>query len=83
MLTSVCRLEYSTGEKLEVHPPDNGEFKFKYFNRVCLRYQAEECRVAISKGLLESSKATHDNCRVIMSIMDEARKQLGYKFDNE
>lgn len=76
-------MEYSTGDQIIVQPPENGEFKFNFFNRICLRYQAEECRQAISKGLLEHPKATHDNCRLILSIMDEVRKQFGYTFENE
>ena len=51
IITSTLKLEYSDGEKIEVSPPDAGKTKYNFFNRVCLRYEAEECRLAISKGI--------------------------------
>lgn len=49
-----------------------------YKNSVGLRFQAEAARQAISEGLLEHSFVKHDDSRLIMSIMEEAKKQLGY-----
>jgi hypothetical protein len=52
--------------------------KFHYTNAVGLSYEAEAVREAIGQGLLEHPRVTHENSRVIMHIMDEARRQLGY-----
>lgn len=52
IITSTLKLQYSNGEIIEVPQPDAGQYKFNFFNRICLRYQAEECRMAISKGTL-------------------------------
>ena len=47
-------------------------------NSVGLRFQAEAAREAISQGLIEHSKMTHVDSRLVCQIMDEARRQLGY-----
>ena len=47
-------------------------------NSVGLRFQAEAAREAISQGLIEHSKMTHSDSRLVCQIMDEARRQLGY-----
>jgi dihydrodiol dehydrogenase / D-xylose 1-dehydrogenase (NADP) len=54
------------------------ECKTNYYNSVGLRFQAEAVRQAISNGLKEHSFAKHDDSRLIMSIMEEAKRQLGY-----
>jgi len=68
----------------EVFEAEKLEFNEKYptinfDNSLCLRFEAEAVREAISKGLKEHPAASHDNSRLIMSIIDEVRKQLGCK----
>jgi hypothetical protein len=42
-----------------------------------LKYEIEEVRQAICQGLTEHPLLTHDHSRLIMFIMEEARRQLG------
>ena len=53
--------------------------KTNFSNSVGLRFEAEAVRLAIERGQLEHPLATHDNSRLIMTIMEEAKNQLGYK----
>jgi dihydrodiol dehydrogenase / D-xylose 1-dehydrogenase (NADP) len=59
----------------EEHLPD---VKTNYDRSVGLRYQAEAIREAIGKGLLEHEFVKHSDSRLIMSIKDESKRQLGY-----
>mgnify|MGYP001811367195 CR=1 FL=1 len=64
------------GEKHEVPLP---EMKSNFFNSSGLRYEAEEVRKAISHGLLEHPYALHDHSRLVMKIIWESLKQIGYQ----
>jgi hypothetical protein len=48
-------------------------YRYVFFSRMKLIV----FKYLLFKGELEHPFATHDNSRLIMSIMDEARKQLG------
>lgn len=65
------------GEKVVRELPDIGETNFP--NTVGLRFEAEEVRKAIENGLTQHPTATHDHSRLILSIMEEAKNQIGYK----
>ena len=47
-----------------------------FSNSVGLRFQAEEARLAIQKGLTQHPLASHDHSRLIMSIMEECIRQV-------
>lgn len=63
------------GEIFRLPLPECPETNF--LNSVGLRFQAESAREAISKGWIEHPRVSHEHSRVICSIMDEARKQMG------
>lgn len=54
--------------------------KFEFHNSAGLRYEAEEMRRCIKKGLLECPVVTHEQSLIIARIEDEIRRQLGVKF---
>jgi hypothetical protein len=48
-----------------------------FLNSFGFSYEAEAVRDAISQGLLEHPKCTHQNSRLVGDIIDEIRRQLG------
>ncbi|XP_055519140.1 LOW QUALITY PROTEIN: trans-1,2-dihydrobenzene-1,2-diol dehydrogenase-like [Leucoraja erinacea] len=48
-----------------------------FFNSTGLRYEAEEVRQCLKKGLKECPQLTLSDSELIMSILDEARQQIG------
>ena len=74
---SWCPTQYIVnGVKHEIPMPECAPTN--YDNSVGLRFQAEAIRDPISKGLIEHPTVSHDNSRLIMHIIDEAHRQLGY-----
>jgi len=73
-MTAPTELILANGERVRVPLPACGRTNFA--NSAGLCYEAEEVRLAIGNGLLEHPLMTHDNSRLIMRIMDEARGQL-------
>lgn len=73
---SWCPTKYinQNGEQIVNNLPECE--KTNFFNSVGLRFQAEEARLAIQKGLTQHSLVSHDHSRLIMSIMEECIKQL-------
>lgn len=67
----------ANGERVEESLPEVADTNFP--NTVGLRYEAEEVRAAIQKGLTQHPLVTHDHSRLILSIMEEAKNQIGYK----
>ena len=67
----------ANGERVVEQLPEC-EAKTNFQKAIALRFEAEEVRLAIGKGLLEHPNVTHDNSRLIMTIMEEAKNQLGY-----
>ena len=49
-----------------------------YSHSAGLSYEAEQVRLAIQDGLTQHPFVTHDHSRLIFSIIEEAKKQLGY-----
>jgi hypothetical protein len=39
--------------------------------------------IMLLKGLTECEKVTHDHSRLIMSIIEESRKQIGYFLNDD
>lgn len=76
---SECPTRYikANGERVEEPLPEVGETNFP--NTVGLRYEAEEVRVAIQKGLTQHPLVAHDHSRLVLFIMEEAKNQIGYK----
>lgn len=54
------------------------ELKTNFDNSVGLQFEAEAVRLAIANGLKEHPYATHANSRLILKIILESVKQLGY-----
>jgi len=74
---SWCPIEYVVNGRLFREELPECE-KTNFHRSVGLRYQAEAVREVIAKGLKEHPLAAHDHSRLIMHIMDESKKQLGY-----
>jgi predicted dehydrogenase len=71
------KLILPNNETFESEYPVNN-LETQYGNYTPMIYQAEGVRDAISKGLTQHPSMTHDDSRIVMHIMDEARRQLGY-----
>ncbi|XP_007239709.3 trans-1,2-dihydrobenzene-1,2-diol dehydrogenase [Astyanax mexicanus] len=54
-----------------------------FTNSTGLRYEAEEVRHCLLKGLKESSRMSLADSQLLTEIMDEARKQVGVVFDQD
>jgi dihydrodiol dehydrogenase / D-xylose 1-dehydrogenase (NADP) len=72
------KLIMPNGTLYEEKLPDD-QIQTNYERSVCLRFQAEAIREAIGKGLLEHEFVKHSDSKLIMSIMEEAKRQLGFK----
>ncbi|XP_076296422.1 trans-1,2-dihydrobenzene-1,2-diol dehydrogenase [Lasioglossum baleicum] len=81
--------EFWCPSKLEVNgkvleaPLPKTDKKFNFINSVGLRYEAEEARKCILKGLIESPKVSHSNSLLIAQLEDELRKQVGVVYDED
>lgn len=69
------------GELIKSPLPDIGETHFSH--SAGLRYEAEATRIAIEQGLIEHPYAKWDHSRLILDILEESRKQIGYKLAQE
>ncbi|KAJ6625029.1 Trans-1,2-dihydrobenzene-1,2-diol dehydrogenase [Pseudolycoriella hygida] len=58
-------------------PLPETKHKFNFMNSCGLRYEAEEVRKCIRKGLTQSSIVSHNESLIIARIEDDIRKQIG------
>jgi len=72
-----CPIEYSVDYKREVKTP-LPELSTHFYYSVGFKFEAEEVRQAIGKGLKEHPLLTHEMSRRSLYILDEAKRQLGY-----
>jgi hypothetical protein len=54
------------------------EVATNFSGSIGLKYEIEAVGEALSQGLLEHPLVTHDNSRLVMQIIEESNKQLGY-----
>lgn len=78
---SWCPQEYLVNGEKRVVPLPECASPTIFDNSVGLRFQAEAARQAIAKGLIEEPRMSHDHSRLIMSIMEEANRQLGNVYE--
>lgn len=76
------KLELSNGKVVDVPLPKTDR-KFNFTNSIGLRYEAEEARKCILKGLIESPKVSHSHSLLIAQLEDEMRKQVGVVYDED
>lgn len=60
-----------------------GRYDFLLKNSAGLRFQAEEVRQLISRGLIESPSMTSDESLKIVRVQDQLRKLLGVHFPED
>ncbi|KAA0715283.1 Trans-1,2-dihydrobenzene-1,2-diol dehydrogenase [Triplophysa tibetana] len=67
------------------YPVPEPALPLNFLNSTGLRYEAEEVRQCLLKGLKESSRMSHADSALLAEIMDEARRQVGvvYSQDNQ
>ncbi|XP_076243309.1 trans-1,2-dihydrobenzene-1,2-diol dehydrogenase isoform X2 [Calliopsis andreniformis] len=67
-----------------VHSPlPEAKHKFNFVNSAGLRYEAQEVRNCILKGVIESPKVPHDVSLLIAQMEDEIRKQVGVVYPDD
>ena len=60
-----------------------GRYDFLLKNSSGLRLEAEETRLCINAGLMESSTVPHSESIRLARVEDKLRKQIGVKFDED
>ncbi|XP_056622116.1 trans-1,2-dihydrobenzene-1,2-diol dehydrogenase [Triplophysa dalaica] len=67
------------------YPVPDPALPLNFLNSTGMRYEAEEVRQCLLKGLKESSRMSHADSALLAEIMDEARRQVGvvYSQDNQ
>jgi dihydrodiol dehydrogenase / D-xylose 1-dehydrogenase (NADP) len=63
--------------------PEQKLGKFEYRNSCGLRYEAEEMRQCIEKGLFECEVVSREESLLIARIQDKIRRQIGAKFNED
>ncbi|XP_076626895.1 trans-1,2-dihydrobenzene-1,2-diol dehydrogenase [Colletes latitarsis] len=71
-----------SGTVVDVPLPEGGH-KFNFTNSAGLRYEAEEARKCILKGMIESQKVSHNDSLLIAQLEDEIRKQVGVVYPED
>ncbi|XP_053975738.1 trans-1,2-dihydrobenzene-1,2-diol dehydrogenase-like isoform X2 [Hylaeus volcanicus] len=64
-------------------PLPEGAHKFNFINSAGLSYEAEEVRQCILKGMIESSKVSHNDSLLIARLQDEIRRQVGVVYPED
>uniref|UniRef100_A0A8C1YSH1 Trans-1,2-dihydrobenzene-1,2-diol dehydrogenase n=1 Tax=Cyprinus carpio TaxID=7962 RepID=A0A8C1YSH1_CYPCA len=70
------------GKKTEFPLPEPG-LPLNFPNSTGLRYEAEEVRRCLLKGLKESIKMSLTDSELLIEIMDEARRQVGVVYEQD
>lgn len=69
-------------EEFECKLPE-GKLQFNYWNSAQLRFEAQHVRECLEKGLLESPVVTHEESLVIAGLLQEIRRQIGVKYEQD
>ncbi|XP_076394793.1 trans-1,2-dihydrobenzene-1,2-diol dehydrogenase isoform X2 [Megachile rotundata] len=64
-------------------PLPEAKHKFNFINSAGLRFEAEEARNCILKGLIESPKVSHDMSLLIARLEDEIRREVGVVYPED
>ncbi|KAJ8340674.1 hypothetical protein SKAU_G00353070 [Synaphobranchus kaupii] len=70
------------GKKTE-YPLPQPSLPLNFVNSTGMRYEAEEVRQCLLKGLKESSRMSLSDSALLMEIMDEARRQVGVLYSQD
>ncbi|XP_043093466.1 dihydrodiol dehydrogenase, tandem duplicate 1 [Puntigrus tetrazona] len=70
------------GRRTEFPLPEPG-LPLNYENSAGLRYEAEEVRRCLLKGLKESIKMSLADSELLVEVMDEARRQVGVAYEQD
>ncbi|CAH0727455.1 unnamed protein product, partial [Brenthis ino] len=67
--------------KVEEFPLHTSSLSYNFTNSAGLVYEAVEVACCIRKGVIESSRMTHQESLVLAKLMDTVRTQVGVHFD--
>nr|KAG5688442.1 hypothetical protein BaRGS_001859 [Batillaria attramentaria] len=70
-----------SGESKYFPLPEAEGTSFKWPSSIGFVYQAQAVRTCLQQGLLESPEMTHEDSLNIVAILEEARAQLGMKYE--
>ncbi|XP_051727042.1 trans-1,2-dihydrobenzene-1,2-diol dehydrogenase-like [Ctenopharyngodon idella] len=70
------------GVETQYPVPEPG-LPLNFINSTGMRYEAEEVRRCLLKGLKESSRMSHADSALLAEIMDEARRQVGVVYSQD
>ncbi|KAM9480779.1 trans-1,2-dihydrobenzene-1,2-diol dehydrogenase isoform 1-T1 [Clarias gariepinus] len=65
------------------YPVPEPYLPLNFINSTGMRYEAEEVRQCLLKGLKESSRMSHQDSALLAAIMDECRKQVGVVYSQD
>ncbi|XP_064192118.1 trans-1,2-dihydrobenzene-1,2-diol dehydrogenase isoform X4 [Anguilla rostrata] len=78
-----CPTALVVNGKEEEYPLPQPSLPLNFVNSTGLRYEAEEVRQCLLKGLKESSRMSLSDSALLMEIMDEARRQVGVLYSQD
>ncbi|KAJ8406566.1 hypothetical protein AAFF_G00301400 [Aldrovandia affinis] len=78
-----CPTHLVVNGKETQYPLPEPTMPLNFTNSTGLRYEAEEVRQCLLKGLKESSRMSLGDSSLLMEIMDEARRQVGVVFPQD
>ncbi|KAM6980432.1 trans-1,2-dihydrobenzene-1,2-diol dehydrogenase-like [Aplochiton taeniatus] len=78
-----CPTKLVLNGKETEYPLPEPSLPLNFTNSTGLRYEAEEVRQCLLKGLKESPRMTLSDSTLLTEIMDEARKQVGVVFHQD
>lgn len=78
-----CPTSLVVNGKEEEYPLPQPSLPLNFVNSTGMRYEAEEVRQCLLKGLKESSRMSLSDSALLMEVMDEARRQVGVLYSQD
>ncbi|KAL7878427.1 hypothetical protein AOLI_G00094010 [Acnodon oligacanthus] len=78
-----CPTSLIVNGKETPYPVPEPYLPLNFINSTGMRYEAEEVRQCLLKGLKESSRMSHADSALLAEIMDEARRQVGVVYSQD
>uniref|UniRef100_A0A3B4DHF8 Trans-1,2-dihydrobenzene-1,2-diol dehydrogenase n=2 Tax=Pygocentrus nattereri TaxID=42514 RepID=A0A3B4DHF8_PYGNA len=78
-----CPTSLIVNGKETPYPVPEPYLPLNFINSTGMRYEAEEVRQCVLKGLKESSRMSHADSALLADIMDEARRQVGVVYSQD
>ncbi|KAJ7985969.1 hypothetical protein DPEC_G00345970 [Dallia pectoralis] len=78
-----CPTSLVVNGKETTYPLPDPYLPLNFYNGTGMRYEAEEVRQCLLKGLTESPRMCNSDSLLLAEVMDEARRQVGVIYDQD